>query len=198
MSSLSSNWASILGGTTILKCSNTCSCDIPIIIPKTFTSYANCTTLYLMWLNFGFFQYVHCSLNALPIHWTFSWFFFFKSGHVLNVFIMSSHQSNAMSTNINASSIFLFIKCIDPTLYCLICNIFWKLLDDIWQHQGSSYQNIVVVTWHTSQLMLGSLHELLHLCQNLHQSRVCCLSLWWYQWWGIYQLVSTVSNIGLV
>ena len=39
------------------------------------------------------------------------------------------------------------------------------------------------------RLMLRSLHELLYLCQNFNQSRVCCLSLSIPQRWGFYQLI---------
>ena len=81
--SISNSWVSIFSRKASSKCFRTCSSDIPIILPRTFRSYANCSMSCLVWSNVIF-----ANTYVVPIRCLFPWIesfhkFFFQYSHIL-------------------------------------------------------------------------------------------------------------------
>ena len=85
----SSNWALTSGEKASFKFSRTCTSNIPIILPKTLRSYANCSTSHLLLSVFIFCQHFLCLHNVFPHEMNlFMIFFSFKEGMLGMLFIM--------------------------------------------------------------------------------------------------------------
>ena len=103
MATISNSCDSVFGRNVSLKCLNTCSSNIPIILPRTFSSYTKCSVSCLVWSNFMSHQYVHCCNKVFPHELNLFINFSFKPPMSCMLSMTGSNQFYAIYVNINAN-----------------------------------------------------------------------------------------------
>ena len=117
LSPISSNWAPIFYGNSSLKCSKTCSSDMPF----TLRLYGNCSTSFMVYSsNFIFCHYVCSSCEVCPHELNLFKNFSFKVAISCMLFMIGSNKFHVMVVSLNAN-IFLNVSNV-LIIHCCVWN----------------------------------------------------------------------------